>query len=59
MLNVVFMLAFSIYLYLWLRESHITDKQVFTLDGKRVQTPKKGLNIIRRGDGTVKKVMVK
>ena len=59
MLNIVFMLAFSIYLCLWLRESHITDKHVFTPDGKRMQTPKKGLNIIRRSDGTAKKVMVK
>lgn len=36
-----------------------SDKQVFTPDGKRVQTPKKGLNIIRRSDGTIKKVVVK
>ena len=35
------------------------DKQVFTPDGKRVDTPKKGLNIIRMSDGTVKKVVVK
>ncbi len=35
------------------------DKQVFTPDGKRVETPKKGLNIIRMSDGTVKKVVVK
>ena len=35
------------------------DRQVFTPDGKRVETPKKGLNIIRMSDGTVKKVVVK
>ena len=32
---------------------------LFPPDGKRVQSPKKGLNIIRRSDGTVKKVVVK
>ena len=36
-----------------------SDRQVFTPDGKRVETPKKGLNIIRMSDGTVKKVLVK
>ena len=36
-----------------------SDRQVFTPDGKRVETPKKGLNIIRMSDGTVKKVVVK
>lgn len=35
------------------------DRQVFTPDGKRVETPKKGLNIIRMNDGTMKKVVVK
>lgn len=35
------------------------ERQVFTPDGKRVETPKKGLNIIRMNDGTVKKVVVK
>ena len=34
-------------------------RQVFTPDGKRVQSLKKGLNIIRRSDGTVKKVVAK
>lgn len=32
---------------------------VFTPDGKRVLSPKKGLNIIRKSDGNVKKVVVK
>ena len=36
-----------------------SDRQVFTPDGKCVETPKKGLNIIRVSDGTVKKVVVK
>ena len=35
------------------------DKQVYTPDGKRIQSPKKGMNIIRMSDGTVKKVVVK
>ena len=35
------------------------DKQVYTPDGKRIQSPKKGMNIIRMNDGTVKKVVVK
>ncbi|MBQ6204142.1 MAG: leucine-rich repeat protein [Prevotella sp.] len=35
------------------------EKQVFTPDGKRIETPQKGLNIIRMSDGTTKKVMVK
>ena len=35
------------------------ERQVFTPDGKRLETPKKGLNIIRMNDGTVKKVVVK
>lgn len=32
---------------------------VFTLDGKRVEKLQKGVNIIRMGDGSVKKVYVK
>ena len=35
------------------------ERQVFTPDGKRWETPKKGLNIIRMSDGKVKKVVVK
>ena len=35
------------------------ERQVFTPDGKRLVIPKKGLNIIRMSDGTVKKVVVK
>ena len=36
-----------------------SDKKVYTPDGKRIQSPKKGVNIIRRSDGTIKKVVVK
>ena len=36
-----------------------SDKKIYTPDGKRVQSPKKGLNIIRKSDGTVKKVVIK
>ena len=35
------------------------DNQVYTPDGKRIQSPKKGMNIIRMSDGTIKKVVVK
>ena len=36
-----------------------SDKKVYTPDGKRVQSPKKGLNIIRMNNGKIKKVLVK
>lgn len=36
-----------------------SDKKVYTPDGKRIQSPKKGMNIIRMSDGTTKKVVVK
>ena len=36
-----------------------SDKKIYTPDGKRIQSPKKGMNIIRMNDGTVKKVVVK
>ena len=36
-----------------------SDKKVYTPDGKRIQSPKKGMNIIRMNDGTTKKVVVK
>lgn len=32
---------------------------IFTIDGKRVDTPKKGMNVIRMKDGTMRKVVVK
>ena len=36
-----------------------SERQVFTPDGKRVETPQKGLNIIRMSDGKMKKVVFK
>ena len=36
-----------------------SDKKVYTPDGKRIQSPKKGMNIIRKSDGKIKKVVVK
>lgn len=35
------------------------NAKVFTVDGKQVNTPKKGINIIKSGDGTTKKIFVK
>jgi hypothetical protein len=32
---------------------------IFTIDGKRVDNPKKGVNVIRMKDGTTRKVVVK
>ena len=36
-----------------------SERQVFTIDGKRVETPQKGLNIIRKSNGTTRKVLAK
>lgn len=36
-----------------------TEAVRYTLDGRQVSAPQRGLNIIRLGDGTVRKVMVK
>lgn len=36
-----------------------TEATRYTLDGRQVSTPQRGLNIIRLSDGTVRKVMVK
>ena len=35
------------------------DAKIYTLDGKQLEKPQKGLNIIRMSDGTVKKIVVK
>ena len=35
------------------------DCQIYSLDGKRIKTLQKGINIILHSDGTVKKVYVK
>jgi hypothetical protein len=32
---------------------------IFTIHGKRVDNPKKGVNVIRMKDGTMRKVVVK
>ena len=35
----------------------VAEQAVYTLDGKRVAEPQKGVNIVRLTDGTVKKIM--
>ena len=35
------------------------DVMIFTIDGKRVDNLKKGMNVIRMSDGTTRKVVVK
>ena len=35
------------------------NAMIFTIDGKRVDNLKKGLNVIRMKDGTTRKVVVK
>ena len=37
----------------------ITAERYYSLDGKHITTPKRGLNIIRMSDGTTKKVIMK
>ena len=39
--------------------SVVAPQQYFRLDGQRTTTPRKGLNIVRYEDGTVRKVLVK
>ena len=36
-----------------------TEQERYSLDGRRLNSPKKGINIIRMSDGTTKKVLVK
>ncbi len=36
-----------------------TSKHYFSLDGKRLATPQRGLNIIKMSDGTTKKIVIK
>lgn len=36
-----------------------TAKEYFTLDGRRLDAPQKGLNIVKSADGTTQKVLVK
>ena len=35
-----------------------SNAKVFTIDGKQLEKPQKGINIIRMSDGTVKKIVV-
>lgn len=37
----------------------MTVKTVYTIDGKRLDAPRKGINIVKMGDGSVRKVFVK
>lgn len=39
--------------------SSSTAKQWYSLDGKRMKTPQKGLSIVRMADGTAQKVVIK
>ena len=41
------------------KEVHTTEVERYTLDGKRVSEPQRGLNIIKMNDGTTKKVLIK
>ena len=36
-----------------------TEKHYYSLDGKRMTTPQRGLNIIKMSDGSTKKVIIK
>lgn len=40
-------------------DTTVTEKARYTVDGKAISTPQKGLNIVRMSDGTVKKVFVR
>lgn len=40
-------------------DDHAIPTSIYSIDGKRLNTPKRGLNIIRMSDGTTKKLMVK
>lgn len=37
----------------------VTGERYYSLDGKRLDQPQRGLNIIRKSDGTTKKVVIK
>ncbi|MCD8290392.1 MAG: hypothetical protein LUC91_02695 [Prevotella sp.] len=36
-----------------------TVSSYYTIDGKQINAPTKGINIVRYSDGTTKKIMVK
>ena len=40
-------------------DNNITPEATFSLDGRRLSNPQRGLNIIRMSDGSTKKVMIK
>ena len=40
-------------------ESVSTETKRYTLDGKHIATPQRGINVVKMSDGTVKKVLVK
>jgi hypothetical protein len=42
-----------------LRMDDLAEKAYYSLDGRRLKSPQKGINIIRRGDGTVRKEIVR
>ena len=37
----------------------VTETERFTIGGSRINAPQKGINIVRRSDGTVRKVLLK
>jgi hypothetical protein len=39
--------------------SPIREKSYYTLDGQRIKQPRKGINIVKMNDATVKKMIVK
>ena len=39
--------------------SEPTETERYTLDGKQITTPQRGINVVKMSDGTVKKVLVK
>ena len=40
-------------------ESDATETERYDINGERVVTPQRGINIVKMSDGTVKKVLVK
>lgn len=40
-------------------DSHAIPTSIYSVDGKRLTTPQRGLNIIHMSDGTTKKLMIK
>ena len=43
----------------WVTDNETKPKAYYSVDGKRLETEQKGLNIIRMSDGTTRKVVVK